>query len=121
MTLIIGLIEHPWLRLLWFGPVLWIGVAAFEEVLRVFVLTRLSALWPGGAGRWGAVILSTALAGMTHAYQGPAGIISTGLMGLIAALFYLRRGRIWPLIVSHALYDAWSVGLGMAAVAYTMR
>ena len=119
--LIVGLIENPWLALVWFGPVLWIGVAGFEEVARVFCMTRIIAVWRGAAGRWAAVAVSTAAFGLMHYYQGPSGIISTGVMGLACALLYLRRGRIWPLIVGHALYDAWSIGFAMVMVAREIR
>lgn len=121
MTLIVGLIEHPLLALVWFGPVLWIGVAAFEEVSRVFVITRMTTIWSGAPGRAGAVVISTALFGLGHYYQGPFGIITTGTMGLLSAILYVRQGRIWPLIVAHALYDAWSVGMAVVMVSGSMR
>jgi membrane protease YdiL (CAAX protease family) len=117
MTLIVGLLEHPWLMLVWFGPVLWIGVAGFEEVSRVFLLTRLMEVWPGDAGRVGAVVAATVMAGLTHAYQGPAGVVTTGAMGLACSVFFVRRGRLWPLVIAHALYDAWSIGMALASVA----
>ncbi len=95
---------------LWIGPVVWIGVAAVEELARVFLLSRLWIVWPGTAARWGAVVVSALLFGLAHAYQGPAGVIGTAFLGFIAAWFYLVRGRVWPLIISHALYDsAWIV------------
>jgi len=117
MTLIVGLIEHPLLMLVWFGPVLWIGVAGFEEVSRVFVITRLTAIRAGRSGRIAAVLISTALFGLAHYYQGPFGVITTGAMGLFSATLYVWQGRIWPLIVGHALYDAWSVGMAVVMVA----
>ncbi len=117
MTLIVGLIEHPLLMLVWFGPVLWIGVAAFEEASRVFVITRLTAISGGRTGRVAAVVISTVLFGLAHYYQGPFGVITTGTMGLLSAILYVWRGRIWPLVVGHALYDAWSVGMAVVMVA----
>jgi len=121
MTLIVGLIEHPLLMLVWFGPVLWIGVAAFEEVSRVFVITRITAVWAGAPGRLAAVVISTLLFGLGHYYQGPFGMITTGTMGLLSVLLYIRQGRVWPLIVGHALYDAWSVGMAVVMVARSLR
>jgi membrane protease YdiL (CAAX protease family) len=116
MTLIVGLIEHPLLMLVWFGPVLWVGIAAFEEVSRVFVITRLTAIRAGWSGRLAAIVISTVLFGLAHYYQGPFGVITTGTMGLLSAVLYVRQGRIWPLIVGHALYDAWSVGMAVVMV-----
>ena len=121
MTLIVGLIRSPLLLVVWFGPVLWIGVAAFEEVARVFCITRVMSVWPGATGRWGAVAASTAAFGLMHYYQGPVGIISSGVMGLACALLYVWRGRIWPLIVGHALFDAWSIGMAVVMVSRAMR
>jgi membrane protease YdiL (CAAX protease family) len=121
MTLVVGLIENPLLLVIWFGPVLWIGVAAFEEVARVFCMTRIMSVWPGAAGQWGAVAVSTAAFGLMHYYQGPTGVIGTGVIGLMCALLYVRRGRIWPLIVGHALYDAWSIGMAVVMVSRGMR
>lgn len=120
MTLIVGLIEHPLLLLVWFGPVLWIGVAAFEEVSRVFTITRILDIWPGAGGQGIAVAGVTILAAATHGYQGAPGMVSTGVMALITVLVYLRLGRLWPLIVSHALYDAWSIGMGVVVVSRMM-
>jgi membrane protease YdiL (CAAX protease family) len=109
-NLIEGISHRPLLLALWLGPVVWIGVAGFEELLRVFVLSRLWLVWPARSARWGAVLATAGLFGAAHAYQGVAGIISTGLMGLVAGGFYLAGGRVWPLVISHALYDsAWIV------------
>jgi membrane protease YdiL (CAAX protease family) len=113
LTLITGLLAHPALLLVWFGPVLWIGVALFEEVARVFCINRIVTVWKGPAGRLAAVAASSAVFGLMHYYQGPAGIISTGGVGLVLALYYIRFGRIWPLVVAHAVYDALSIGLAL--------
>jgi membrane protease YdiL (CAAX protease family) len=120
MTLIVGLLQHPLLMLLWFGPVLWIGVAAFEEVARVFCITRIMAIWRGSAGRWAAVLVSTLAFGLMHYYQGPSAIISTGMMGLASAIVYIRLGRFWPLLVAHALYDAFSISFALVIVSRSM-
>jgi membrane protease YdiL (CAAX protease family) len=117
ITLVLGLLKHPLLLLVWFGPVLWIGIAAFEEVARAFCIGRLMAIWPGAPGRWAGVCVSTAVFGLMHYYQGPSGVISTGIIGLASAVFYVRRGRIWPLIVAHAMYDAVSLGFAMVVIA----
>ncbi len=52
------------------------------------------------------VILSAVLFGLVHLYQGLAGAVSVTLSGLVMALWYLRFGRIFQLIVAHYLYDA---------------
>ena len=40
-----GLAQNPWVFALFVGPVLWIGVAGFEELTRVFLLSRLWEIW----------------------------------------------------------------------------
>jgi membrane protease YdiL (CAAX protease family) len=116
VTLISGLLANPALMLIWFGPVLWIGVALFEEVARVFCINRMVAVWGGSVGRLAAVVASSTVFGLMHYYQGPSGIISTGLMGLVLAFYYVRIGRIWPMVVAHAVYDGLQIGLALLFV-----
>ncbi len=120
-NLIAEMSESPLLMAVWLGPVVWIGVAAFEELARVFLLTRLWMTWPSIGARWAAVVASAVLFGLAHAYQGAAGVISTGLMGFIAACFYMARGRIWPLIISHALYDSGWIIFGVVMIRRSMQ
>jgi membrane protease YdiL (CAAX protease family) len=101
-----GLADNPLLALLWLGPVVWVGVAGFEEVSRTFVLDRLWMAWPGRTGAWLAILFSSLLMSAVHLYQGTAGMVSVGIMSFIASIFYYKFGRIWPLIISHALYDS---------------
>jgi membrane protease YdiL (CAAX protease family) len=54
--------------------------------------------------------------GLVHIYQGIAGIIGTGLLGLIAGSFYIKYGRVWPLIISHALYDSVQIILALIMI-----
>lgn len=56
-------------------------------------------------GLWGAVAASTALFGLAHAYQGPLGILRTGIVGLLMAGLTVVTGSIWAPIVVHALAD----------------
>lgn len=84
------------------------GVAAivkalFEEILVCgYVIQSLR-------GRFGialAVNASIALRMSFHLYQGPAAFLSFAVFGLVFTLFYIRTGRLWPLIVAHALLEA---------------
>ncbi|NNF32929.1 MAG: CPBP family intramembrane metalloprotease [Saprospiraceae bacterium] len=95
----------PLLMLVWFGPVLWIGVALFEELSRVFML---KCLWNVKEDRvWEVVVifLTSALIGMAHIYQGTAGAISIGLKSVVVCFYFYRYRRFLPLVISHALYD----------------
>src|SRR5699024_2987194 len=74
-----------------------------EEVLVVGYLTeRLRRL------RWGAVgivVTSAAIRASYHLYQGWAAFAGNFVMGVIFSVFYLRRGRLWPLVIAHTLID----------------
>jgi|KBSMisStandDraft_5_1062788.scaffolds.fasta_scaffold128816_3 CAAX protease family protein len=48
---------------------------------------------------------SVAIRLLYHLYQGPLGVLSIVPTGLIFAYWYVRTGRLWPLIVAHALLD----------------
>ncbi|HRY34252.1 MAG TPA: CPBP family intramembrane metalloprotease [Bacteroidales bacterium] len=106
IDLITGLVKDPLLLALWLGPVVWIGVAAFEELSRVFFLQCLWKLLPGPGWAVLSIALVSVFAGAVHLYQGAFGLISVSIQGLLFGFFFYRFGRIWPLIIAHALYDS---------------
>jgi membrane protease YdiL (CAAX protease family) len=115
IQLIHGVGSDPWLLALWLGPVVWIGIAGFEELWRVFVLRRFWNVFSGTRGKWLVLILVSVLFGLAHGYQGPAGIVSIGFNSVLMGWFFMATGRTRALIVSHAVYD--SVQIIMAVVA----
>lgn len=115
---LIGTVSHsPWLLALWLGPVVWIGVAAFEELGRVFLLRRISLIIGGTGGLWTAIVVVSCFFGLVHAYQGAAAVVSITLQSVPLGWVYFRTGRVRALIMAHALYD--SAQIVMAVV--TMR
>ena len=97
------------LRLL---PLVWLSAALGEEIVfRGFMIGRLEFAF-GGASRIAtsaAVILATTLFAFAHAYQGPTGIVITGILGLVFAVLYVATGRnLWTNIVAHGVYDTGS-------------
>jgi membrane protease YdiL (CAAX protease family) len=110
-NMLIGLVQDPLKLALFLGPGLALGAAGFEELTRVFLLTRWWKIASAAAWRWLGVFVSAAMFGLAHLYQGPAGIANTAITGLILAIVYLRFGRVWPLIISHYLHDALQIGL----------
>jgi membrane protease YdiL (CAAX protease family) len=101
----IDLANNPLLMFVWFGPVLWIGIALFEELSRVFLL---KCLWNINDKRnWhiAVIFLVSTLIGVTHLYQWTAGIISIGLKSVIVSFYFYKYRRLLPLIISHGLYD----------------
>lgn len=110
LNLMLDMRQQPWLVLLWFGPVLWIGIALFEEVVRTFLL---SELWKFSSSQvWvvTAVILVSALTGLVHLSQGPYGIVTIALKGVVIGAFYFHVRRLFPLVLAHVLYDGLQVG-----------
>jgi len=101
-------------------PRIWLGAAICEEIVfRAFLIGRLEAAF-GGASRvatLAAVLLSSALFGLAHAYQGPTGILITATLGLIFACVYAYGGRnLWLNIVVHGVYDTLSLGLVLTSL-----
>ena len=45
-----------------------------------------------------------------HLYQGPISILHVVPLGVIFGLWYVRTGRLWPLVVAHAALDAFALG-----------
>ncbi len=115
MQLIHSVSSDPWLLVLWLGPVVWIGIAGFEELWRVFVLRRFWTVFSGTGGKWMVLLLVSVAIGVVHGYQGPAAIISIGFKSVLMGWFFMATGRTRALIVSHAVYD--SVQIVMAVVA----
>ena len=85
-----------------------------EEVIVVgFLFTRLRQLKVSPVA---AVILTSLLRGLYHLYQGFGAGLGNLAMGLVFGYVYVRTGRLWPLIVAHALIDAVAfVGYALAA------
>lgn len=72
-----------------------------ELAYRGYVIPVLAPL----LGVGGAAVLSTAIFGVIHAYQGVLGIVRTALMGGILAWGFLASGSLWPAILAHTLID----------------
>lgn len=89
----------------------WGTAAIGEELLfRGFVLDRLDRfLGETRSAIVMAAIVQAAIFGLAHGYQGMAGIVMTGLIGLVMAIVYLL-GKRWllPIILAHGLIDTLS-------------
>lgn len=76
-----------------------------EELLyRGLVLAVVVALVPG-AGDLSLVLISAVAFGLAHAYQGPTGVIATGVLGAILAYLYVGTGTLILPMVVHAIID----------------
>ncbi len=98
-----------WLCLVW-------TFAAFGEEIsyRGYLVTRAADV--GNRSQlayWVAVLAVSVLFGYGHSYKGPAGIVDSGMAGLVLGAAYLLSGRnLWVSILAHGLIDT----VGVAAV-----
>jgi membrane protease YdiL (CAAX protease family) len=86
-----------------------ITAGVWEELLyRGFLIWFLAPT----TGLAGAVLISSAIFGLGHAYQGWRGVLTTALVGLIFAVLYVASGSLWWLMLAHAIVDIYG---GIAA------
>jgi uncharacterized protein len=87
--------------------------AAFGEELgyRGYLLTRAADLGSRSRGAyWMGMLLVSALFGIGHFYKGPAGVIDSGIAGLIlGGAYLLSRRNLWVAILAHGLIDTCAV------------
>jgi membrane protease YdiL (CAAX protease family) len=80
----------------------------FEEVFVCgYVITALKER----LGTTTAINVSAGIRVFYHFYQGALGVLGTAPMALLFGYWFARTGRLWPLIVAHALQDF----IGLAA------
>jgi membrane protease YdiL (CAAX protease family) len=89
-----------------------IAAGVCEEIIyRGTVISRLEAIVPrNGIIQSVILLVSAVIFGAAHAYQAPAGILVTGLIGLLLGFVYLACGRLlWTIILMHTIYDLLSL------------
>jgi len=111
LGLMLEMRENPLLLILWFGPVLWIGIALYEELIRVFLLTSLWRLSPSKIWMVAAILITSIITGLAHWSQGSYGIVTIAIKSIVACAFFYKYRRLLPLVISHALYDGIQVGM----------
>lgn len=91
----------------WTTPVLLLaalGAGLLEEIVVVgYLFERLAQL---GVRKWPSILISSALRGSYHLYQGFGGFVGNFAMGIVFGYFYKKYGRLTPLIISHFVLDA---------------
>jgi membrane protease YdiL (CAAX protease family) len=74
----------------------------YEELLVcAFVIESLRKRF----GLQAAINVSIALRLSYHLYQGPPAFIVFAVFGLLVTLFYVKTGRLWPVVVAHSILD----------------
>jgi len=82
-----------------------VGVAE-ETIFRGYLIMRFQDL---NTGTPAAIVLSAFIFSLGHGYEGAAGVVTIGVMGLVFALVYLwRRSLVAPMMM-HCLVDFMSI------------
>lgn len=97
-------------KLLRVGEPLGLGTVAITSLVNsvfeeVFVCAYVISALKEKRGLAVAVNVSVALRVAYHLYQGALGALTIAPIGLLFAYWYVRSGRLWPVIVAHALLD----------------
>jgi membrane protease YdiL (CAAX protease family) len=104
MTSIEGVLPHTPVELKLFLAVSLAAGVGEEIVYRGYLL----AYFDSPVGPAGAVLASTLMFGLGHAYQGAAGIVRTGIVGLLYAGTYVGTGSLLAPMLLHVVTDATS-------------
>src|SRR5262249_29541113 len=87
--------------------------AAFGEEIayRGYLLAREADLGKRStAAYWVGIVLVSVLFGVGHFYKGPAGILDSGIAGLILGAAYLLSGRnLWASVLAHGFIDTFGI------------
>jgi len=92
--------------------IVWTFAAFGEEIAyRGYLLTRAAEIGrQTRAAYWVAIVLISVLFGYGHYYKGPAGILDSGVAGLVLGAAYMLAGRnLWASILAHGFIDTFAV------------
>ena len=120
LALLYGLVILGWgLRgnlkaLLTWLLIVWFLVAFIEEIIfRGFLMMELKKLLGDKPGTpYLNLFLTSIVFGLAHWYQGPSGIVTTGIVGFLLGWIFMRYGfNLWLPILAHGFVD--TIGLSM--------
>ena len=92
--------------------IVWTFAAFGEEIAyRGYLLTRAAEIGrQTTAAYWVGIIFISVLFGYGHYYKGPAGILDSGVAGLVLGAAYMLAGRnLWASILAHGFIDTFAV------------
>jgi len=101
--------------------VVWVVVAFLEEFLyRGVMMSQIEKLLGTGfVGVLSNLLITSAIFGLSHAYQGKSGTWSTAIIGLLLGIIYIVGANLWLPIFVHGFID--TVGLGMMSFGYDVK
>lgn len=111
LGLMLDMRQSPFLLVLWFIPVLWIGIALYEELIRVFILTSLWKFSPDKVWSILVILITSLIIGLAHWNQGSYGIVTITIKSMVVCIFFFKYKRLLPLVIAHALYDGIQVAM----------
>jgi membrane protease YdiL (CAAX protease family) len=92
--------------------IVWTFAAFGEEIAyRGYLLTRAAETGrQTTAAYWVGIVFISVLFGYGHYYKGPAGILDSGVAGLVLGAAYMLAGRnLWASILAHGFIDTFAV------------
>ena len=92
----------------------WTFAAFGEEIsYRGYLLGRAADLGRrSAAATWCAMVVASVLFGYGHFYKGPAGIVDSGVAGLILGAAYILSDRnLWTCILAHGFIDTTGIAI----------
>ncbi len=93
-------------------PLVWTFAAFGEEIAyRGYLVTRAADIGGRSAtAYWIGIVLVSILFGYGHYYKGPAGVIDSGIAGLILGTTFMLAGRnLWACILAHGFIDTFGI------------
>jgi hypothetical protein len=99
------------MALLWLA-IVWSFAAFGEEIAyRGYLLTRAAEIGKSShLAYWLGMVFVSILFGYGHYYKGPAGIVDSGIAGLVLGGAYLLSNRnLWTSILAHGFIDTFGI------------
>jgi uncharacterized protein len=93
-------------------PLIWLTAGFCEEVVyRAYLITRIGKLvGDSNVARLAGCLIGAAIFGVAHWYQGIAGMLVTGILGLfLGYLFLQQRCNLWANVLAHIVADTVSL------------
>ncbi|WP_072805694.1 CPBP family intramembrane glutamic endopeptidase [Rhodococcoides yunnanense] len=102
LTVVPSAIDDHWWRVPALVLYAFANSGAEEIIVVAYLISRLRRL---GLSENTSLLASALLRGSYHLYQGLGGGIGNVVMGLVFGRYWQKTGRLWPLLLAHALID----------------